>query len=266
MTRAFRPIALAILLLAACASLWPVVVAGGAPELAPTLAVQPSLSDSTSLDVRVQWQASRAQRGASVDRYEGSVTVNGAIAGTFSTAELSAVVTIDRPLPGDTAYIVASVVAVDSRGERGEAGESAPLVYIEPVQGPTPPVVEIDTVAIGDLSVTDCGDTWCDLAWSHAAGAEAYAVFALATEPVALLDSLDLTAALAQLGGIVPDTAYWEITSGLQVAGTLGMIVVREGSCSWPVLASAGSMRCRVEGLRPAGLYRYVVRPAQLTE
>lgn len=266
MKRALRPLALGILLLAACASLWPLVVSGGAPDLAPRISVAPSVSDSLHLDVRVQWQASRAQRGATVDRYEGSVLVNGVIAGTFATAELSAVVTIDRPLPGDTAYIVASVVAVDSRGVRGEAGESAPLVYVEPLAGPTPPVVEIDTVAINDLSVLECGDTWCDLAWSHAAGVEAYAVFALATEPVALLDSLDVTAALAQLGGIVPDTAYWEVTSGLHLAGTLGMIVVHEGSCAWPVLASAGAMQCRIEGLRPVGRYRYVVRPAQLTE
>ncbi|MHB1170453.1 MAG: hypothetical protein ACYC28_14345 [Longimicrobiales bacterium] len=272
MTRALRQIALAILLLAACASLWPVVVSGGAPDLAPTLAVRPSLSDSTSLDVRVQWQASRAQRGATVDLYEGSVTVNGAITATFSTAELSAVVTIDRPLPGDTAYIVASVVAVDSRGERGEAGESAPLVYIEPVQGPTPPVVEIDTVAVApvdDLSVLECGDTWCDLAWGAAENANAYAVQVIATEPAELLEDVDNVMEAVAMVPPGADSVRWSLTHPVtqQLAGHLTRITVREGTCAWPVqLVADGQVRCRVEGLRPAQFYTYLVYSARLTE
>lgn len=253
-----------LLTVVSCAALWPVVVEGGDRSLAPRVQVLPAPEDS--LTVRVSWQASRAQRGASVDHYVWALEVDGASVAAGETAELSVSTIIARPLPGDSATIQAFVHAVDSRGIAGEVAQSPALTYYEPVAGPTPPVVDIDTVAINDLSVLDCGDTWCDVAWSGVEGVDAYAVFALETEPVELLDSIDVAMALAQLGGVVPDTAMWEVTSGLQLAGHLGMIVVRAGTCAWPVLASDSAMRCRVEGLRPARRYQWVVRPAQLTE
>lgn len=137
----------------ACASLVN-VVSGGTPALQPRLTVQPSASDSTSLDVRLRWQASRAQRGATVAHYEGAVLVNGVIAGTFETAALEAVVTIERPVPGDTVSIIGRVRAVDSRGIAGDIATSPPFTYYEPVAGPTAPgPIEIDTLDVGEIGM-----------------------------------------------------------------------------------------------------------------
>ena len=147
MTRALRPLALAILLLAACASLWPVVVAGDAPSLAPRITI--ALAPEDSLVVRVQWQASRAQRGASVDHYVWSVHVDGSAIATGTTADLHASAIIERPMPGDTALIHAQVYAIDSRGTSGEVAVSDAIEYYEPVAGPTAPIiVDLDTIPV----------------------------------------------------------------------------------------------------------------------
>lgn len=249
-----------LIVVAACATIAR-AVAGNAP-MYPELDV--AMSEDSVVGV-LSWSPVLDRRGDAVSRYEYVITNLDVPVAAGSTTDTVARFAIAK-VPGDSMVLRGEVYAVDVRGNEGARGRTPPLVVHVPDPGPVAPDVRLDTVALApvtDLSVVGCGDTWCDFAWSASEGANAYAVLAFDVEPNVLLDSLDVMQAVALLDGAAADSALWEVMDDAgAVVGNLGMIVVREGTCAWPVLVTT----CRASGLTPARRYRFAVRPALLLD